>query len=97
MPAAPMSSSGQCGPRTWPTARYVAAAWQAAYPELDFAERLDWWRERWRRARTPGSMLVIATPTSTMIGFVTVDPAPFYLDQIVVAPECIGAPASARR
>ena len=22
--------------------------WQAAYPELDFAARLDWWRERWR-------------------------------------------------
>jgi putative acetyltransferase len=53
--------------------------WQAAYPELDFAERLDWWRERWR------SELLEAD--GVMIGFVTVDPRTLYLDQIVVAPE----------
>jgi len=23
-------------------------SWEAAYPQLDFAARLDWWRERWR-------------------------------------------------
>ena len=23
-------------------------SWQVAYPHLDFAARLDWWRERWR-------------------------------------------------
>ena len=25
--------------------------WQIAYPEIDFNERLDWWRERLRRPR----------------------------------------------
>ena len=27
--------------------------WQAAYPQLDFAARLDWWRERWRNELVP--------------------------------------------
>ncbi len=61
--------------------------WQAAYPELDFAERLDWWRERWRNELLPVAEVVIAEAEGTTIGFVTVDPRTFYLDQIVVAPE----------
>ena len=58
-----------------------------AYPDLDFAARLDWWRERWRREVVPSAVIVIAEAASEMIGFVTVDPHSLYLDQIVVAPE----------
>ena len=61
--------------------------WQKAYPELDFAERLDWWRERWRNELLPVAEVVIAEADGVMIGFVTVDPRTLYLDQIVVAPE----------
>src|SRR5580693_6829024 len=61
--------------------------WQKAYPELDFAERLDWWRGRWRSELLPVAEVVVAEADGTMIGFVTVDPRTFYLDQIVVAPE----------
>jgi putative acetyltransferase len=65
--------------------------WQAAYPQLDFAERLDWWRKRWRSELTPAANIVVAeTSTSDegqIVGFVTVDPVTLYLDQIVVAPE----------
>jgi putative acetyltransferase len=61
--------------------------WQAAYPQLDFAERLDWWRERWRNELLPSADVVIAEAEGAMIGFVTVDPRALYLDQIVVAPE----------
>src|SRR6201995_3759623 len=61
--------------------------WQAAYPELDFAERVDWWRERWRNELLPAAQVVIAEAAGTMVGFVTVDPRTLYLDQIVVAPE----------
>jgi putative acetyltransferase len=61
--------------------------WQKAYPELDFAERLDWWRERWRNELLPVAEVVIAEADGIMIGFVTVDPRTLYLDQIVVAPE----------
>jgi putative acetyltransferase len=61
--------------------------WQKAYPELDFAERLDWWRERWRNEILPAAEVVIAEADDDVIGFVTVDPRTLYLDQIVVAPE----------
>ena len=61
--------------------------WQKAYPELDFAARLDWWRERWRSEILPVAEVVIAEIDGEMIGFLTVDPRTLYLDQIVVAPE----------
>jgi putative acetyltransferase len=62
-------------------------SWQATYPELDFASRLDWWRERWRNELTQSADIVIAETGGELIGFVTVDPQACYLDQIVVAPE----------
>ena len=62
-------------------------SWQAAYPQIDFAERLDWWRERWRNELTKSADIVIAEAGGELIGFVTVDPQTCYLDQIVVAPE----------
>ena len=71
--------------------------WQAAYPALDFGERLDWWRTRWREELLPVAQVVIAeTAHGTagkvdMIGFVTVDPRTLYLDQLVVAPEHWGS------
>ena len=62
-------------------------SWQAAYPEMDFAERLDWWRKRWRNELTKSADVVMAEAGGEVIGFVTVDPQTRYLDQIVVAPE----------
>jgi putative acetyltransferase len=65
--------------------------WQAAYPEIDFADRLEWWRARWRDELVPVAQIVIAEKNGSMIGFVTVDPQTLYLDQIVVAPEHWGS------
>jgi putative acetyltransferase len=65
--------------------------WQATYPEIDFATRLDWWRERWRGELLPAAEVVIAETNSGMIGFVTIDAATLYLDQLVVAPEHWGS------
>lgn len=61
--------------------------WQAAYPAIDFAGRLDWWRERWRKELVPGAEIVVAEAAGGIVGFVTVDPRTRYLDQIAVAPE----------
>jgi putative acetyltransferase len=61
--------------------------WGATYPDIDFAERLEWWRERWRSTLVATAEIVIAEASGVMIGFVTVEPQTFYLDQIVVAPE----------
>jgi putative acetyltransferase len=64
--------------------------WQQAYPRIDFTARLDWWRQRWRDELVPAATITVAEAGGQMIGFVTVDPGTFDLDQIVVAPETWG-------
>ena len=64
--------------------------WQLHYPQIDFAERVDWWRQRWRDQLVPAATVTIAESGGRMVGFVTVDPRSFDLDQIVVAPEAWG-------
>jgi putative acetyltransferase len=65
--------------------------WQQTYPEIDFAARMDWWRERWRNELMPRAHIVVAETGADMLGFVTVEPDKLYLDQIVVAPEAWGS------
>jgi putative acetyltransferase len=62
--------------------------WKEAYPDIDFATRLEWWRERWRNELVGKAAIVIAEADGIIVGFVTVDPETRYLDQLVVAPEC---------
>jgi putative acetyltransferase len=70
--------------------------WQTAYPDIDFAERLPWWRARWREEIVPAAAIVLALAAGgDVIGFVTVDAQTCYLDQIVVAPEHWGSGAAA--
>lgn len=64
--------------------------WQEAYPEIDFASRLDWWRERWRNDLVPKAAIVVAEQADELIGFVTIDGAG-YLDQLVVSPDHWGS------
>jgi putative acetyltransferase len=64
--------------------------WQLAYPDIDFGARLDWWRQRWRDELVPVATITVAEAGGQLIGFVTVDPRSFDLDQIVVAPEAWG-------
>jgi putative acetyltransferase len=70
-------------------------SWQAAYPQLDFVARLDWWHERWRNELVASAEIVIAEAAGEMIGFVTVDPRTRYLDQLVVAPQHWGSGVAA--
>jgi putative acetyltransferase len=65
--------------------------WQLAYPQLDFAARLDWWRERWRSELVGTATITLAVSAGQLVGLVTVDPQTLYLDQIVVAPEAWGS------
>jgi len=68
--------------------------WQQAYPQIDFATRIEWWRERWRNDLVPKAEIVVAErDDGTPIGFVTVD-LEGYLDQLVVAPEHWGSGAA---
>lgn len=64
--------------------------WQQAYPEIDFAARLEAWRIRWRNELAPTARIVVAEQGSKTIGFVTVDTTG-YLDQLVVDPDSWGS------
>lgn len=68
--------------------------WQQAYPGIDFAARVDWWRKRWRDELVPNAAIVVAEQANSLIGFVTID-AKGYLDQLVVDPEQWGSPLAA--
>jgi putative acetyltransferase len=59
--------------------------WQRAYPSIDFAARVPWWRERWRSELVPNANIIVAEHTGQLTGFVTIDGAG-YLDQLVVSP-----------
>jgi len=65
-------------------------SWQEAYPSIDFASRVTWWRERWRRELVPDAAIIVAEQADELVGFVTID-ATGYLDQLVVAPDLWGA------
>ncbi len=63
--------------------------WQQAYPNIDFSQRLDWFREHWANLQFDSRIVVaeFALPPNKLAGFVAVSPRTGYLDQIVVAPE----------
>jgi putative acetyltransferase len=65
-------------------------AWQRAYPSIDFAARVAWWRERWRGELVPNAAIMVAEQAGVLTGFVTID-ASGYLDQLVVAPDRWGS------
>jgi putative acetyltransferase len=64
--------------------------WQQAYPSIDFAARVNWWRERWRGELVPNAAIIVAEQDGALVGFVTID-ASGYLDQLVVAPDRWGS------
>jgi putative acetyltransferase len=64
--------------------------WQQAYPSIDFAARVPWWRERWRGELVREASIIVAEQSGALIGFVTIDPSG-YLDQLVVGPHHWGS------
>jgi putative acetyltransferase len=64
--------------------------WQQAYPGIDFAARVNWWRERWNKDLVPNASIIVAEQAGALIGFVTID-LKGYLDQLVVGPNHWGS------
>lgn len=61
------------------------AAWQAAYPHIDFAARRGWTKDHIAELERTGSHSLIALRGNRIIGALVVNPQTGYLDQIVVA------------
>ena len=69
--------------------------WQLAYPAIDFAARVPWWRERWRSELVPKAEVIVAETDGALAGFVTID-ATGYLDQLVVSSRHWGSQLATR-
>jgi putative acetyltransferase len=61
------------------------AAWQAAYPNIDFAARRGWTKDRIAELERTGSHSLIALRDNRIVGALVVNPQTGYLDQLVVA------------
>jgi putative acetyltransferase len=66
------------------------AAWQAAYPSIDFEARRDWTVDRIAELEHTGSLSLVVLRAGRIVGAMVVNPDTGYLDQIVVATECQG-------
>ncbi len=61
------------------------AAWQAAYPAIDFAARRDWTKDRIAKLERTGSRSLVALRDNRIVGALVVNSETGYLDQLVVA------------
>ena len=60
-------------------------------PEIDFSARRDWFIAHMQALEAAGALTVCAFDgAEELIGFVNVDPATSYLDQLAVAPQAKG-------
>ena len=73
-------------------AKLWLASWQEAMPAIDFSARFQWFLAHLRTLEEKGFVTVCAIDGSdSIIGFVSIDPATAYLDQLAVAPAAKGS------
>lgn len=77
----------------WPSILDVwVASWRATYPEIDFDARRDWLVRHLRDLEAVGAVtLCLFDAGSRLAGFVVINSADGWLDQICVAPDRFGA------
>jgi len=66
------------------------AAWQVAYPAIDFKARRSWAADHIAELERTGARVLVAHGSGRVLGALVVNPDTGYLDQIVVATECQG-------
>jgi len=68
------------------------ASWRVTFPDIDFDARRDWLTQQIVRLEANGArtLCLIELPTAALAGFVIIDPATGWLDQICVDPACSG-------
>lgn len=77
----------------WPSILDVwVASWRATYPEIDFVQRREWLVRHVQDLEAAGAVtLCLFDERSTLAGFIVINPADGWLDQICVAPDRFGA------
>jgi putative acetyltransferase len=71
------------------------ASWQETLPQIDFSVRRDWLITHIGQLESSAAVTICAIdPANKMVGFVIVEPATGWLDQIAVAPTAKGTGAA---
>jgi putative acetyltransferase len=71
------------------------AAWQAAYPAIDFSARREWISRRIAELERAGASSFVAIRDGRIVGAAVVDRATGYIDQLVVATQSQGTGVAA--
>jgi putative acetyltransferase len=72
------------------------ASWQRTMPSIDFEGRREWFCVHLDEALRKGTRIRVAVAAAgDVVGFVTIDPATGWLDQIAVRPDWWGSDAAA--
>ncbi|GGF44574.1 hypothetical protein GCM10007301_00170 [Azorhizobium oxalatiphilum] len=72
------------------------ATWAATMPDIDFEARRPWFLDHLAKLRDGGAQVLVAqAPDGRITGFVIIDPATRYLDQLAVSPAQRGGGAAA--
>lgn len=81
----------------WPVILELwVSAWRATYPEIDFDARRDWLMRHVVALEARGAVtLLLFDQTPALAGFVVINPANGWLDQICIAPQHFGSGAGA--
>lgn len=71
------------------------ASWREAMPNIDFSARRQWFCAHLQALEAAGAVTICGFDAAgRLLGFVTLDPASGYLDQIAVAPQAKGGGAA---
>jgi putative acetyltransferase len=65
--------------------------WQLVYPKIDFSVGVEWCHRPLRNELVAVATIIVAEADGRLLGFVTVDPASFDLDQLVVSVDAWGS------
>lgn len=66
------------------------ASWQSVFREIDFEARRSWFGARLTTHLTDGVRITVAQGADALLGFITLDPASGFIDQLAVAPQALG-------
>lgn len=78
-----------------PAADLWVASWRLTMPDIDFEARRPWFLQHVATLTAQGTQILVAEEADgTPAGFVMIDPATRYLDQLAVAPACWGKGAA---
>lgn len=70
-------------------------SWTSVMPQIDFSARRAWFESHIAALHAQGCTIICAeTAEGQLLGFVTIDAASHYLDQIAVLPQAFGSTAA---